>query len=86
MAQSPNEQHYNTFLMAPSPNGAESKMSGPATLAHGLESEVSDPAILVHGSGFSKERGTGHVRLVHLADPDTLNEAFDRIERFLGNS
>lgn len=45
-----------------------------------------EKVLLVHGSGFSKERGTGHVRLVHLADPDTLNEAFDRIERFLHNS
>ena len=45
-----------------------------------------EKVLLVHGSGFSKERGTGHVRLVHLADPDTLNEAFDRIERFLRNS
>ena len=39
--------------------------------------------LLVHGSGFSSERGAGHVRIVHLADPDTLNEAFDRIDRFL---
>ncbi len=42
--------------------------------------------LLVHGSGFSSERGAGHVRLVHLADPETLNEAFDRIEQFLNNS
>ncbi|MAK25910.1 MAG: alanine aminotransferase [Euryarchaeota archaeon] len=45
-----------------------------------------EKVLLVHGSGFSAERGSGHVRLVHLADPDTLNEAFDRIERFLNNS
>jgi len=41
--------------------------------------------LLVHGSGFSPNRGAGHVRIVHLADPDTLNEAFDRINRFLNS-
>ena len=45
-----------------------------------------EKVLLVHGSGFSKELGSGHIRLVHLADPDTLNEAFDRIERFLKNT
>ncbi len=39
--------------------------------------------LLVHGSGFSPERGRGHVRLVYLADVRVLDEAFDRIERFL---
>jgi len=39
--------------------------------------------LLVHGSGFSPERGRGHVRLVYLADVAVLDEAFDRIERFL---
>ena len=39
--------------------------------------------LLVHGSGFSAEMGQGHFRLVYLADTDVLNEAFDRIERFL---
>ena len=39
--------------------------------------------LLVHGSGFSPERGRGHVRLVYLADVEVLDEAFDRIERFL---
>jgi len=39
--------------------------------------------LLVHGSGFSLERGRGHVRLVYLADVAVLDEAFDRIERFL---
>ena len=46
----------------------------------------SEMCIRDSGSGFSEERGSGHVRLVHLADPDTLNEAFDRIERFLKKS
>ena len=39
--------------------------------------------LVVHGSGFSKEKGAGHFRLVYLADEDTLNVAFDRIESFL---
>ena len=45
-----------------------------------------EKVLLVHGSGFSKELGAGHFRLVHLADPDTLHDAFDRIERFLQNT
>ena len=39
--------------------------------------------LLVHGSGFSPELGKGHVRLVYLADIEVLDEAFDRMERFL---
>ena len=39
--------------------------------------------LLVHGSGFSPELGKGHVRLVYLADVNVLDDAFDRIERFL---
>ena len=39
--------------------------------------------LLVHGSGFSPELGKGHVRLVYLADVNVLDEAFDRIGRFL---
>jgi len=42
--------------------------------------------LVVHGSGFSKELGRGHFRLVYLADRDVLNEAFDRIDRFLQGS
>ena len=39
--------------------------------------------LVVHGSGFSKELGVGHFRLVYLPNIDVLNEAFDRIENFL---
>jgi len=39
--------------------------------------------LLVHGSGFSREKGKGHVRLVFLPDVQTLHTAFDRIESFL---
>ncbi len=39
--------------------------------------------LLVHGSGFSKDKGKGHVRLVFLSDIPTLHTAFDRIDSFL---
>ena len=39
--------------------------------------------LVVHGSGFSPERGLGHIRIVYLADEDTLNKAFDKIDSFL---
>jgi alanine-synthesizing transaminase len=39
--------------------------------------------LLVHGSGFSPEFGSGHVRLVFLADVEVLKDAFDRMDRFL---
>ena len=39
--------------------------------------------LLVHGSGFSSKKGVGHFRIVYLADEDTLNTAFDRIDSFL---
>ena len=39
--------------------------------------------LVVHGSGFSPELGKGHFRIVCLPEPDVLNDAFDRIERFL---
>ena len=46
----------------------------------------SEHVLVVHGSGFSQQMGNGHFRLVYLAEPDVLNEAFDRIERFLQDS
>ena len=39
--------------------------------------------LLVHGSGFSQDKGRGHVRLVFLPDVPTLHTAFDRIDAFL---
>ncbi len=39
--------------------------------------------LVVHGSGFSPILGKGHFRIVYLPNVDVLNEAFDRIERFL---
>jgi aspartate/methionine/tyrosine aminotransferase len=39
--------------------------------------------LVVHGSGFSPELGRGHFRIVYLPEVGVINEAFDRIERFL---
>ena len=39
--------------------------------------------LVVHGSGFSSDLGKGHFRLVFLPEVSVLDEAFDRIERFL---
>ena len=39
--------------------------------------------LVVHGSGFSSDLGKGHFRIVYLPNLEILNEAFDRIERFL---
>ena len=39
--------------------------------------------LLVHGSGFSKEYGSGHFRMVFLPSEKILSIAFDRIESFL---
>ena len=48
-----------------------------------LELLHEEHVLLVHGSGFSTEMGGGHFRLVYLASASLLNEAFDRIDRFL---
>ena len=39
--------------------------------------------LVVHGSGFSQQYGQGYFRIVFLPPISILNEAFDRIERFL---
>ncbi|MBH31670.1 MAG: alanine aminotransferase [Candidatus Marinimicrobia bacterium] len=39
--------------------------------------------LLVHGSGFSQKLGAGHFRLVFLPQISLLEEAFDRLNRFL---
>ena len=39
--------------------------------------------LVVHGSGFSPELGKGHFRIVYLPNETVLNDAFDRINRFL---
>jgi alanine-synthesizing transaminase len=39
--------------------------------------------LVVHGSGFGADERENYFRLVYLADEDTLNTAFTRIEEFL---
>ena len=39
--------------------------------------------LAVHGSGFSKNYGKGHFRIVFLPKKEILNEAMNRIEEFL---
>ncbi|MDN5357011.1 MAG: aminotransferase class I/II-fold pyridoxal phosphate-dependent enzyme [Candidatus Methanomethylophilaceae archaeon] len=39
--------------------------------------------VLVHGSGFCKEFGNDHFRTILLPPPETLEEAYDKLERFM---
>ena len=41
--------------------------------------------LTVHGSGFGKQYGSGHFRLVYLADIDVLDSAITKIEDFASN-
>ena len=45
-----------------------------------------EKVLMVHGSGFSPEFGKGFVRMVYLPGIEVLEDAFDRIERFLSSS
>ena len=51
-----------------------------------LELLHQEKVLMVHGSGFSPEFGKGFVRMVYLPGIEVLEDAFDRIERFLSNS
>jgi alanine-synthesizing transaminase len=42
-----------------------------------------EKVLTVHGSGFDKEYGRGHMRIVILPDPELLEDAYGRLERFL---
>ena len=39
--------------------------------------------LTVHGSGFSKEFGKDHFRIVFLPSEEIIKDAFDRIDHFL---
>ena len=39
--------------------------------------------VLVHGSGFCKEFGNDHFRTILLPPMERLEEAYDRLERFM---
>ena len=58
-----------SFLIAP--NGAP--YDGEDTLA----------VVTVHGSGFDPEFGSGHFRTITLPPMEVLEEAYDKIERFI---
>ena len=68
---------FYMFVRLTDPHWAEDDKKFVLDLLH------SEHVLVVHGSGFSKQMGNGHFRLVYLAEPEVLNEAFDRIERFL---
>jgi aspartate/methionine/tyrosine aminotransferase len=42
--------------------------------------------LAVHGSGFGSEFGAGHFRIVYLANEQVLEDAMDKLERFIINS
>ncbi len=42
-----------------------------------------EKVLTVHGSGFDKDYGKDHFRIVILPDEATLGDAFDRLERFV---
>ncbi|PDH28053.1 MAG: alanine aminotransferase [Marine Group II euryarchaeote MED-G33] len=71
---------FYMFVRLTDPHWAEDDKKFVLDLLH------SEHVLVVHGSGFSQQMGNGHFRLVYLAEPDVLNEAFDRIERFLQRS
>ena len=39
--------------------------------------------VLVHGSGFDPEFGNGHFRTITLPQMEVLEEAYDKLERFI---
>ncbi len=40
--------------------------------------------LTVHGSGFGKQYGSGHLRIVYLPPVEVLEDAMDRLEKFIG--
>ncbi len=40
--------------------------------------------LTVHGSGFGTQYGSGHLRIVYLPPVEVLEEAMDRLEKFMG--
>ena len=39
--------------------------------------------LFVYGSGFGAQYGAGHFRVVYLAPPPMLEQAFDKLEEFM---
>jgi aspartate/methionine/tyrosine aminotransferase len=40
--------------------------------------------LTVHGSGFGRQYGFEHFRIVYLPPVEVLEEAMDRLEKFMG--
>ncbi len=40
--------------------------------------------LTVHGSGFGTQYGSGHLRIVYLPPVEVLEDAMDRLEKFIG--
>jgi aspartate/methionine/tyrosine aminotransferase len=74
--QAPGGAFY-MFVRLTDPKWAENDKQFVLDLLH------EEHVLVVHGSGFSTEMGRGHFRLVYLPNAELLNEAFDRINRFL---
>ncbi|MEW6295057.1 MAG: aminotransferase class I/II-fold pyridoxal phosphate-dependent enzyme [Candidatus Diapherotrites archaeon] len=43
-----------------------------------------EKVLLIHGSGFGQKPGTAHFRIVYLPSIPILEDAFNRLERFMG--
>jgi alanine-synthesizing transaminase len=41
--------------------------------------------VVVHGDGFGQKPGTRHMRIVFLPQEEILEEAFSRLEKFMGD-
>ena len=48
-----------------------------------LDLIAEEGVVVVHGSGFDSEFGSGHFRTITLPPMETLEEAYDKIERFI---
>ena len=48
-----------------------------------LDLIAEEGVVVVHGSGFDPEFGSGHFRTITLPPMETLEEAYDKIERFI---
>jgi len=69
------------FYFFPKIHGVGSRWKTDMEFAVDLLKETG--VLLVHGSGFDPAYGAGHVRGVFLPPIETLEEAFNEVERFM---
>ena len=48
-----------------------------------LDLIAEEGVVVVHGSGFCEEFGAGHFRTITLPQMEVLEEAYDKLERFI---